>query len=406
MAPLRLALALLLLLPLPLRAAESRLGTLLRWYLAEPVASRREEILEAIREASGNDPATVAAAIRKGLHYAWPEAPVFGKGGKAPDYGPYRPRIQPVGASAGDYAELLLPPGYDRSRGWPLHLDLVPFDLPPSADAVTVRLDLRRHPEAATEAQAAEMLVLSLLAETMDLVHIDAARVFLRGQDARAELAWYIALQNPDRFAGLVVGGACWKDGDELVGHGRYFGTLMVVRRQQDLRQKAFLDALGKLHPGHLVLPASADHGRIADWLGRTARWAAPTRIELACNRPAVARAYWLRAAPRERSLKKEQIGGQWNSTGLRIPASITASLDANQKNLVTVTTDRINAFWICADPSMFDAGEPLRVRVDGSVAVAKYIDYDIAYLLEDYAERRDPLLLCSSRLAFTVRGP
>ncbi len=398
--------ALALALAAPLHAGESRLGTLLRWYLAEPSASKREDLLESIREVSGNDPAVVAKAIREGRHFAWPASPAFRKGGKPPDYSRYRPRIQPVGDCAGDYAELLLPPGYDRARAWPLHIDLLPFDLAPSADAVTVRIDLRRHPEAAAEAQAAEMLVLSLLAESMDQVHVDPARLFLRAQDARAELAWYIALQNPDRFAGLLAGGGWWGDGGEVVGHGRYFSALAVVRRQQDLRQRTFLDGLVRLHPGHVVLAASAGTDRITAWLGKTARLAPPARVELVCNRPSVMRAHWLRAAPRERSLKEEVLGGQWKATGLRIPASITATIDTNEKNLVTVTTDRINAFWICVDPAMFDADEPLRVRVDGAIAVAKYIDHNIAYLLEDYLERRDPLLLYSCRLAFTARGP
>ena len=183
---------------------ESRLGTLIRWYLNEEGPARREDFLEAIERLTGGDPRPVADAIRKGLHFEHSARPVLRTGGKHPQFSLDRYRVEPVASCAGDFAALHVPENYDPARAYPLLLELGRSDIPRPDGAIVVRIQPSRHAQARTAAWAGEALVLSLLAHLVDVVHVEPRRVFLRADKPLAKLAWYIALHNPDRFAGVL----------------------------------------------------------------------------------------------------------------------------------------------------------------------------------------------------------
>lgn len=401
------------LLAAPLAADEpTRLGGLIRWYLTEDNPGRREDILETIRTLTDGDPRPVADAIRRGEHFQRPAAPAFRTGGLHPVFREHRPRIQPVDDSAGDFARLHLPERYDRTRSYPLVLDVGASRLAPEPDAVTVRVDPANHVQAATDAAAAEALVLSVMAHTMDLVNVDPDRIFLRAQGAMAELAWYIALHNPDRFAGLLALQDFWKGAGDLAGHSGLFSILAIERRKGDRALRAFMTGAQRLHEGHLLLRAPADPAddaallpRIDDWLARTRRLPTPRAMNLLCNRSASLRAHWIRVAPKVRSLRQQTpLAGRFEHRAMSRPAKLRAWLDPEEPNVVHVEAERVTAFEIHVDPELFDGVLPLRVRINGIPGGAKPIHENIPDLLEDYRERRDPRILSFCRLGFAVR--
>jgi len=410
------ALGFLLLCSMALAApeGESRLGTLIRWYLAESSPARRSELIERIRQLTGDDPAKVAAAIRAGKHFQHDARPAFGKGGKVPVFQLMRFRIQSVAGSAGDFANLVLPPDYTPDRAWPLVIDLGARTLPVPPATVQVRVRLMAHPQADRHALAAEGLVLSLLARTLELVHVDVTRVFLRSMgDVYTPLAWYIALHNPDRFAGFVAAQGSWREAVRLAPNSLLFSICAIQKRKGDSVLTRFMGKDPRFAVRHRVLraPASPRDDKkllppLFEWSAATLRPANPASLTVVSDREASTRAYWVRVVAKHRSIRRGTISRVWSHKSMSTPGSLEARIDQNDRNLIRVTTRRVNTFEIWVDPAMFDVDRPLRVAINGGAPVASLIDHNLSIdtLLEDYARRRDPQLLYQARFAFTVR--
>jgi len=392
---------------------ESRLGTLIRWYLNEEGPARREDFLEAIERLTGGDPQKVADAIRKGLHFDHAARPVLRTGGKHPRFSMERHRIQPVASCAGDFAAMHLPERYDPGSAYPLLLELGRSDIPRPDGAIVVQIQTSRHAQARTAAWAAEALVLSLLAHLVDVVHVDPRRVFLRADNpylrpdgSLATLAWYIALHNPDRFAGVLGARGVWPAGAKLAPNARTFIALAIERYQGDRPTLTFMNALKNYNKDHIHRRARATTREtrkvlmptIQRWWNETRRPQRPDRLDLVCDRGAALRAFWIRMAPRAPSRRKTELG-HWVTARA---ATLTATVEGD---LVTVRTSRVNAFEIFVAPGMFDPNRPVRVTVNGQVPESKLIHLEIGDLLEDYRERRDTDLLYGCRLTFSVRG-
>lgn len=327
------ALALLLLAGAASADGDSRLGSLIRWYLREESPSRRQDLLETIEQIAGGECRPVADAIRKGEHFDRPERPVLRKGGKPPAFDPKRPRLQPVDECAGDFAELLLPEGYTPSRAHPLILELAPLGLAAPEGAIVLRIRVG----ASATAEAAELLVLSLLAHAFDLVNVDADRVLLfAGGREEAALAWCIALHNPDRFAGVLAGPGGWKEGTPLAPNGALFAGLGIVQPKGDRAADAFLAELRKFNAAHVRLESTGDREQntallapeIAKWRRAAVRAPAPRRIRLVDDRRMPLRAHWLRLAPRVPSDKPgTPVGGRGSGAcSRRRPCSMRRS--------------------------------------------------------------------------------
>jgi hypothetical protein len=416
-APWRVLLAALLLAATASAEGESRLGSLIRWYLREESPARRQDLLEAIERLAGGDCKPVADAIRKGEHFDHPEKPGLRKGGKPPVFDLRRPRLLPVDDCAGDFAELVLPEGYSPSRAHPLVLDLLPLGLPAPEGAVVLRVQFAAHPKARGSAEApgsaetAELLVMSLLAHVTELVHVDPRRVFLfAGDREEAALAWCIALHNPDRFAGVLAGPGGWREGAPLAPNAALFSGLGIVSHKGDRAHEAFLDELQKFNPRQRRLDATGDREQnrlllapeIDRWWKECVRPPAPPRIRIVDDRGTALRAYWLRLAPRVPSLKEEDVGRQWTQRVLAQDATLEAEFV--QKDLVAVRAERVAAFDLFVDPALVAPGSVLRVKINDQVPEARVARGDIGALLDDYRERRDPDLLYFGKLTFTAR--
>ncbi|MHC4162006.1 MAG: hypothetical protein ACYSUM_07740 [Planctomycetota bacterium] len=388
---------------------ESRLGTLIRWYLNEEGPARREDFLEAIERLTDGDPQKVADAIRAGLHFDHAVRPVLRTGGKHPQFSLDRYRVQPIAACAGDFAALRLPENYDPKQVYPLLLELGKSDIPRPNGAIVVQIQTSKHAQARTAAWAGEALVLSLLAHLVDVVHVDPRRVFLRADRSLATLAWYIALHNPDRFAGVLAARGVWPEGAKLAPNARWFVGLAIERHQGDRPTLTFMNALKKHNRRHIHRRARATAKEnhevlmptIQRWWKETVRPQRPESLELVSDRGTALRAFWIRMAPRAPSSRRTELG-HWAHQVTARPATLTATATGN---LIEVATSRVVAFDIYVEPKMFDPEKPVRVAVNGQVPESKLIHLEIGDLLEDYRDRRDTDLLYCCRLTFAVRG-
>ena len=406
-------------------ADESRLGGLIRWYLNEPSPRKREDFLEAIEKLTGGDPRVVAAAIRNGEHFRHHPRPSLRKGGKPPvfdeerafEYDRLRRAIE---ESAGDVAVLTLPEGYDPRRAWPVVVDVDgqipghPLRLPVPAGAVHLRVAVRAHPQAKTHAWAAEQLVLGLVAHLVDLVHVDPERIVLRGDGIPSALVWYIALHNPDRFAGAMGTRWAWTAGADLAPNARTFRALGLRAEGKDGKLQVFFDALRAQGPLHRALEGPEDdlaffRAVMDDWWQVAVRPETPVRLDLVSRRGAALRSHWIRMVPYapQRRGQGQAVGKGWSHRVQSRPARLEARIVLNdpEPNLVRITTERVVAFEILVDPELFDLRHPLRVQVnDAPAPQAKLIHLEIAHLLEDYRDRRDTRILPVARLTIPVR--
>jgi len=125
----------------------------------------------------------------------------------------------------------------------------------------------------------------------------------------------------------------------------------------------------------------------------------------LVCVRPHALRAHWVRVVPKQRSRREKVIGRTWTIRELSNPerraARLSVRIDDKAPNLVHVKAENVVGFQIFIDPALFDPDKALRVSINGGTPVARLIDPDIADLLDDYRERRDPKLLYYDRLSF-----
>ncbi|MHC4940158.1 MAG: hypothetical protein ACYTHK_14515, partial [Planctomycetota bacterium] len=313
-----------------------------------------------------------------------------------------------IAASAGRYAQLVLPPRYDRTKRYPLLVDLGTA-LPGDPAAVRLIVRPRRHKQSAMAAVALERLVLGLVAHTMTLVPVDPDRVVLRGGRAYAELVWYVGFQNPDRFAGLFCEYEYWPPVQAQAIHGELFSVLAASRGKNDSKLRRGMSELGRFSRAHrLVVVPERDPKASAKALAALSPWQLGARragerraLRLVCVRPYPLRSHWIRVVPKTRSRKEASIAKDWSHFVLPRPATLEARVDPSDRNLVHVTTNEVVAFQIYVDPQVFDIGRPLRVRINGKGPTAHILDPDIGDLLDDYRERGDPGLLYVARLNF-----
>jgi len=406
----RLLLLLLLVAPGARADEPTRLGALLRAYFRETGSiSRREELLAEVRRVTNDDPAPVAAAIRKGEHRAYPERPALAADGPPPVFeGPsfrYDAHADAIARSAGRYAALVLPPGYDRSRTYALAVDLGAKPRAPEPGVVVLRIDAHKFDDAVT----VERLVLGLVAHMMEIARIDPDRVFLRGASTFAELVWYIGFQNPDRFAGLFCGHEFWDGAEEQGSHAGLFSVFAVGNGRNDGAMKRGMGEFGRFSREHrfMVVPRREPQVQERMIAMRTAWQIATTRVEprgrlsLTCIRPYPLRCHWIRVVPKSRSKREMELGKRWTHHELPRKVRIIAEFDGKERNLVRVKTQNVVAFQLYVDPELFDVDKPVRVSIDGKAPTARLIVPDIGVLLDDYLERGDPKLLYVDRFSF-----
>jgi len=403
--------------PAPARADET-LGTLIRWYLEDTSANRREDFLVQIEKLTNadRDPTGAAkkviAAIRRGDHFRHPGKPALRDDEElpAPRFREDRPRLASLDGIAGRYAALQVPDDYDPKQRYGLVVDLGPFALDPPDDAVRLSVRLQAHEQAREYAWAAEGLVMSLIAHAFSRVSLDPDRVVLRADGGWASLGWYVVLHNPDRFAGYVLARAVWRRGLPLARNAHLHQALMIVPRKPNPFAEPFYRALRAEGLGHMIVSAPRTSRldatllpHIAQWRRRAVRPTHADRIRLSTTRRERIRNRWVSMAPRSRSRRTGRLQATWKYHASKNPATLTARIA--KKNLVEVEHDGIAGFHLYLSPEVFDFDEPLRLRVNGQrVPTSRYVHCDLQDLLEDYRARRDPGLLYARRLDFKAR--
>ena len=407
---------------------DSRLGNLVRWYLHETSPEQRDRLLTSMRRITGGDINELAAAIRSCAHGSFEKVPAFGKDGGTPRFEEDATGIVPMAGSAGRYARLEVPKDYDPARAYPLAIQLgetrFDFDGLPEK-TVLLRVDPSRHPQALTSSWATEALVLSLLVRTSELVHIDPARVFLMGerQDARdhAELAFYIGLHNPDRFAGILAARGVWRQGFDLASNSAHLDVLAIESRRGDPVLRDLMKELKRVFPKHVLLKAPRNDRNdatlvphIHQWWKEGMREPPQHHLTLFNDRPREMRAFWLAMRPKGGGTVRKPLKlgprtepGPRDRSERRLPqpAWIQVAIREPSENGVEVRTSGVTGFDLYVDPEMFDLNLPVRISINGGPPVSRMIDPSFATMLDDYMERRDTKLLYVCKLTFTVRG-
>ena len=389
---------------------QERLGTLIRWWLEETDISKKRDFLESIERLAKNDPRVVEAAIRSGAHRRYDKNPKLLSGGALPRFGDRTVKIQRLAESAGRIASLVLPTRYDPANAYPLIIDLGTQKFPIKREAVLLRLKLtvEQYPESVIKTEA---VVLSLLVHLFDVVHVDPSRVYLQAEQDLAQIAWYIALHNPDRFAGVLGALSVWDEGRALARNSSTFRGLAIAPFKNPRPVESFIKTLSRANPNHSLIKRvgttpEKDALLLADiyaWYDETRRDPAPKEISLVLDRPGRIRSFWLSAAPHVPSHKSDRIGRRWTRNSITSKATITARI--LEGNLIEVETQRIAGFSIYVDPKLLDPDRPIRVRINRSrfpesTAAFLYVED----LLDDYREHRDPELLYACRCNFTPR--
>jgi hypothetical protein len=406
---------------------ESRLGNLVRWYLHETSPEQRTKLLASMERITGGDIEKLAAAIRGCTHGRFERAPKFGEDEGGPRFSEGSTEIKPIAGAAGHFAQLELPEGYDPARAHPVAIQLgeTNFDFRGLPDkTVVVRVAPKRHPQARQYKWAVEALVLSLLVRTAELVHIDPARVFLMGerQDDRdhAELALYVGLHNPDRFAGILAARGVWRGAGELALNSAHLDVLGIDSRRGDPVLRDVMEELKSVFGGHLLLKAPRDDREdaalvphIHQWWKEGMREPPQHSLTLMNDRPRELRAFWLAMRPKgsgtyRKPLKlgprKEPGPAKKGERRLAQPAWIQAGTAGNDENEVVVRTRNVAGFDFHVDPAMFDLNRPIRFTINGGTVETRIIDPSFASMLDDYRERRDTKLLYVAKLTFSVR--
>jgi len=405
----RLAVFSLLLAALPVSDAaaapeDSRLGTLIRWWLDETDVHTRQKFLESIERVSKGKTAVVAEAIRAGRHRDYAKRPVLATSEKFPEFDEDRIEVLPLGDAAGRVATMRLPADYDPQRAWPLVLDLG-SRLPTAPE--TVRVMVRANVFEQKSVNLIESVVLSLLVRIVEVVHIDPARVFLQADGKRAKLASYIALHNPDRFAGLLCGQQAWKDGGNLARNASTFDVLAIGPQRKSRPLQKFVKKLTRYRQSHRFLARPEDDRTlwpvILDWYKTTKRDPHPKEIQLVLDRPGRVRSFWLGAAPHVPSRKKSKLD-RWTQVTMTSKAWIKATRGPG--NLVVIeSNERISGFTIFVDENVFDPDKPIKVRINGHEPPESAVAFlYVEDLLEDYRDRRDAELLSACQCKFSIR--
>ena len=99
-----------------------------------------------------------------------------------------------------------------------------------------------------------------------------------------AALAWYFALHNPDRFAGVFVAKGFWREAGSVASNSLLFPILAVAPRQGDPALESFLGLDARFSARHKLLPYPNEMREVLavlpGWEKRSVRASNPPRLD------------------------------------------------------------------------------------------------------------------------------
>jgi len=248
-----------------------------------------------------------------------------------------------------------------------------------------------------------EGFVLAAIKELKRTFRIDTNRIYCAGHSLGGSGTWSIGLRHADLFAAVSPNAGGLDGSKDRFGKvhlpGGYLANLyntpiFFTHYDQDPRVFAYdaqaaakeLAELREQHPGgyeHVWVEGKGkSHGfppdgrpsKIIAWMTRRERDPYPEKVIWEPSIPHKRMFFWLR---------RDRV---WRSRGrgTRITASI-------EKNVVEVTVNRAKGLSILLADEMFDADDPVVVKVNGKETFRDYVQRDPAAILESIMENIDP---------------
>lgn len=396
-----------------------RVSGLVREYLGEAPAPRRQEILELLGKEEGGQPETVGkliAAMKPPLPLPPPSDEASG----------LRRITLPATPGTGDQEvsyTLQLPPEYDPYRRYPCVVALQGLGTAPDMEInwwcgtyneqMQSRLGAASRygyiviaPEWMAQGQTqynySEMehdRVLRCVRDAFRRTNVDTDRVFISGHFDGAAAAWDIALSHPDMWAGaIMLSPSAEKYILSYTENARMVPTYTVwgewdgssLMKSLGLTVDKYLsspkyDAIGVEYLGRPRDHFLEELPRIIDWMELTShrRPRAPTEIEVNTARSGDRFFYWLEIPEIDPASVVSPV--QFEVKSLRLEASLAAT-----GNSIRLSKYPGRQAWVWLRPDMVDFTRPIEVISKTNSKSRSTVAPDNAILLEDARTRAD----------------
>lgn len=333
-----------------------------------------------------------------------------------------------LGKSALDGEEfpyaLHVPKEYEPGRAWPLIVTLHGTGgsaeswiqtwlrcAPAREKFVIVAPSALRHTWSARQGHS---YVLTSLRATMDLLNIDANRVYIDGMSMGGGGAFRLASHHPDRWAAIAprcnVPDVRQKKDKTfitmLAENYRAVPTYWVVGAKDpkisiELARAARTDF--EAAKGELVYREFPDGGHdwglekdevVLEWLEKHVRNPYPEEIVFRIDEMLFSRAWWIEVkkrtdAPPIIMVHLDQQGKESERrTELRPPAVVRAR---RKGNAIDVTTEEVRELRVWLDDAMVDLDKPVVITVNGKKLHEGVVKRSVDVLIDDLRRRHDP---------------
>jgi predicted esterase len=330
---------------------------------------------------------------------------------------------------------LQVPAAYDPAKPWPLLITLHgtggngmdwirTWARTAGATHILIAPTTPKHTWAARQAH---YYILTALREAVDLLHVDADRVYLDGMSMGAGGAFRLAEHFPDRWAAIAP--RCnvpdlrqKKDKTYVTMLAENYRMVPVywVLGAKDEKIPIEMGRAAKVDleaaKGELVYREFPDGGHdwslekdevVLDWLDKHARAPYPEEIVWKSYEKIFARAFWVEVTKRTEPppltiVHMDQKGGESERrTELRPPALVKAK---RKGNAIEISTEEVRELRVYLDDAMLDLDKPVTITVNGRKAHDATVKRSVDFLIEDTHKRRDPSMLFSASVDVKVK--
>lgn len=407
---------------LPIALSLVRLRELVRQFLAETDAGRRDELLTSIRDT----PSATAERIADLLRRMEPPLPLVvaesAEGAAEPARLPGEHEFSTTVGKRGVRVVTQLPPEYDPLRAYPTIVTLPAVGVAPEAQLdfwagmprkgagrvgqatrrgfITIAIEWYRPNQRGYEYTAQEhAAVLRGVRAAMRRLAIDPDRVFLTGHGEGGDAAWDIALSHPDAWAGVLpflavadrYCGWYWQNAEHVpwrIVMGELDGNKLDTNaRELDRYLRPRFDTTVVEYRGRGYDPMGDDLQRSFDWMSRKKRGELPEEFEVTTMRPWDSYFWWVEASGLNE--KSMVAPAAWPpKRGVRAAKLRGRKYNGNKLGVLC----KAEAITVWLSPELVNFDEPLEIEWNGRRITARgeQIAPSIEVLLEDARTRAD----------------
>lgn len=282
----------------------------------------------------------------------------------------------------------------------------------------------------------AESLTLELIRDLLSRLPADRNRVFLSGLSNGAIGAFWIGMNHPHRFAGIVpvAGGITERLMHFLVNlkntpiyiiHGRRDPVFPIAylrridRILSDMKYPAVYrehDESGSAHGGHFL--PEGEVAPLLEWLDRQKRDTLPEIIRMTREGNHLGPIHWARVRQGIDLAALQMPGPEKETLNIRDGKIATLFATRRSRNRFEVTSKNVREYELLLNPDMVDFSQPVRVTTQELLDVKNQlipgetklsfngmVSPDIATLLSGFKRDRDPGLLYDAVLVISTEN-